>query len=36
MQKRSKIIIELIKDEINVAQAMDILSILLDDFKDKK
>lgn len=34
--KRSKIIIELIKDEISVAQAMDILNILLDDIDDEK
>ena len=34
--KRSKIIVELIKDEINVVQAMDILNILLEDIKDKK
>lgn len=34
--KRSKIIIELIKDEINVVQAMDILNLLLQDIKDKK
>lgn len=34
--KRSKIIIELIKDEINVVQAMDILNLLLQDAKYKK
>lgn len=34
--KRSQIIIELIKDEINVVQAMDILNLLLQDIKDKK
>lgn len=34
--KRSKIIIELIKDEINVVQAMDILNLLLQDINDKK
>lgn len=34
--KRSKIIIELIKDEISVVQAMDILNILLEDIDDKK
>lgn len=34
--KRSKIIIELIKDEINVVQAMDILNLLLQDLTDKK
>ena len=34
--KRSKVIIELIKDEINVVQAMDILNILLQDLNDKK
>lgn len=34
--KRSKIIIELIKDKITVVQAMDILNILLQDLKDKK
>jgi len=34
--KRSKIIIELIKDEITVVQAIDILNILLQDIKDKK
>lgn len=34
--KRSKIIIELIKDEINVVQAMNILYLLLQDMKDKK
>ena len=33
--KRSQIIIELIKDEINVVQAMDILNLLLQDIKDK-
>lgn len=34
--KRSQIIIELIKDEINVVQAMDILNLLLQDINDKK
>ena len=34
--KRSKIIIELIKDEINVVQAMDILYLLLQDMNDNK
>ena len=34
--KRSQIIIELIKDEVNVVQAMDILNLLLQDIKDKK
>lgn len=34
--KRSKVIIELIKDEINVVQAMDILNILLQDLNDEK
>lgn len=34
--KRSKVIIELIKDEINVVQAMGILNILLQDLNDKK
>lgn len=34
--KRSKIIIELIKDEINVVQAMDILNLLLQNISDKK
>ena len=34
--QRSKVIIELIKDEINVVQAMDILNILLQDINDKK
>lgn len=34
--KRSKIIVELIKDEINVVQAMDILNLLLQDINDKK
>lgn len=34
--KRSQIMIELIKDEINVVQAMDILNLLLQDIKDKK
>lgn len=34
--KRSQITIELIKDEINVVQAMDILNLLLQDIKDKK
>ena len=34
--KKSKIIIELIKDEINVVQAMDILYLLLQDMNDNK
>ena len=34
--QRSKVIIELIKDEINVVQAVDILNILLQDINDKK
>lgn len=34
--QRSKVIIELIKDEINVAQAMDILYVMLQDIDDKK
>lgn len=34
--QRSKIIIELIKDEISVVQAMDILNLLLQDITDKK
>lgn len=34
--QRSKVIIELIKDEINVVQAMDILNLLLQDITDKK
>lgn len=34
--ERSKIIVELIKDEINVVQAMDILNLLLQDINDKK
>lgn len=33
--KRSKIIIELIKDDISVVQAMDILNILLEDIDDE-
>ena len=34
--QRSKVIIELIKDEINVAQAMNILYVMLQDIDDKK
>ena len=34
--KRSKIIVELIKDTISVVQAMDILNLLLQDNNDKK
>lgn len=34
--KRSKIIIDLIKNEIDISQALEILSLLLEDIKDKK
>ena len=34
--KRSKIIIELVKDEINVVQVMNILYLLLEDIPDQK
>ena len=34
--KRSEIIIELIKNEISVVQAMDILNLLLQDITDEK
>ena len=34
--KRSKVIIEFIRDEINIVEAMNILSILLQDLDDKK
>lgn len=34
--KRSKIVVDLIKDEVNVVQAMEILSLLLQTLKDKK
>ncbi len=34
--QRSKIIVELVKDEINVVQAMDILYLLLQDITDEK
>lgn len=34
--KRSQIIIDLIRDNINVSQAMDILNVLLNDMKNEK
>ncbi len=36
VKKRSKMIIDLIKDTINVAQALEILDLLLENSNDKK
>lgn len=36
MKKRSKVIIKLVNDEINVSQAFEILELLLEDINDKK
>ena len=36
MQKRSKVIIDLINNNINVEQALEILDLLLENIKDKK
>lgn len=36
MQKRSKVIIDLINNNINVEQALEILDLLLKNIKDKK
>lgn len=36
MKKRSKVIIDLINNEINIEQAIEALAFLLEDIKDKK